>query len=642
MVLIAGGIQISSPIFMEDSMIEGLASCLDSILKVSFTPGTTLVVITLELQNETMDSISTNISDLNGNSFEDCVLKTLHDNSNWPMLILDNTLTETEIEEYAGNFEACIFFLNYQNLTIMEQGLKNLMYEYYEFVTNIKNFIVLSSYLPDDYAMKIAEGLFDAILYQIINANTIILVPMVDEYENNIEIYTWYPFEGENCGNISEGIQLIYKSGLAQDGKLVPDVDFFPEKLPSNANGCPLYIYSMGIAPYVILKDNKTLDNGDSTYKVEGLSVECVSSFAEKFNFTPIYSEPINSLEFETLNQSEYYNFTNYRITNIYVEVVPNDFRRETRIKPHLYETVRYLVPCPKSLRRNDSILSVFQLSLWLAVLFTLFLASVALWILGVRNVDSTNFKQISLCFYNAWAVLLGVSATAIPVTPRLRIVFLLYVCYSLCINTVFQAYFVTYLVEPGYSKTLKTMEDVYSSRIPLIVYYPLQMYELFTDTDLDSYREAIGLPCETDIYECVMSLINEGKSCAIIGEKFAQYLASKMGYGKYNEALCYVDDLDVTRGISVLFDEGAPMLRSFNKFVSKYTEAGLLERYWSLLRFRQLLKSNRKMNDKYFVYEMNHVLPIFIFQLISWFLCTLIFLIELCFKFIVNIINFF
>ena len=103
------------------------------------------------------------------------------------------------------------------------------------------------------------------------------------------------------------------------------------------------------------------------------------------------------------------------------------------------------------------SLLNIFHVAFWLAIFFTLFLASFTLWCLGVRTADSTSFKKITLCFYNTWAMLLGVSATAMPVTPTLRIVSLLYVCYSLCINTVFQGYFVTHLAMVRSYKPWKT-----------------------------------------------------------------------------------------------------------------------------------------------------------------------------------------
>ena len=134
--------------------------------------------------------------------------------------------------------------------------------------------------------------------------------------------------------------------------------------------------------------------------------------------------------------------------------------------------------------------------------------------------------------------------------------------------------------------------------------------------------------------------MIDERKCYWIVGETFAQYIANKMGYDKYKDVLCYVDDIDVTRGYVALFNKGAPLLRVYNRFISMYSEAGLLERYWSLLKSRQLLNSNTNISSEYFVFEMEHVLPIFMFLFISWCVCSLIYLIKLCFKFIFNFVR--
>jgi hypothetical protein len=60
-----------------------------------------------------------------------------------------------------------------------------------------------------------------------------------------------------------------------------------------------------------------------------------------------------------------------------------------------------------------------------------------------------------------AWAVLLGVSVPALPVSSGMRFPFIIYVWYCFAIRTIFQAFFTTYLVEPGYEATIETLDDV-------------------------------------------------------------------------------------------------------------------------------------------------------------------------------------
>ena len=164
-------------------------------------------------------------------------------------------------------------------------------------------------------------------------------------------------------------------------------------------------------------------------------------------------------------------------------------------------------------------------------------------------------------------------------------------------------------------------------------------MFEYFTNT-ADLGVEVDVFECPGDIFECIKILIADGNSFTMFGEKFAQYIASQMGYDNYNEALCYLNDLDMTRGISAYFNQGNPLLGLFNKFIAKCTEAGLMDRYWSLLRFKQRLKSERKFESKYFfVFRTDHLSSIFLFLFLSWIVSSLIFLIELCIRSFTNVI---
>ena len=74
---------------------------------------------------------------------------------------------------------------------------------------------------------------------------------------------------------------------------------------------------------------------------------------------------------------------------------------------------------------------------------------------------DSRIFQTLSYCFYDAWAVAMGVSATNTPNTWNFKFLFLLYVWYCFSMSTVFQALFTSYLVEPGFVKKFETFDDL-------------------------------------------------------------------------------------------------------------------------------------------------------------------------------------
>ena len=54
----------------------------------------------------------------------------------------------------------------------------------------------------------------------------------------------------------------------------------------------------------------------------------------------------------------------------------------------------------------------------------------------------------------------MGVSVPQQPTNSSLRVFFFLYVCFCFTISTVFQAFFVSYLVEPKYEKKIGSFDE--------------------------------------------------------------------------------------------------------------------------------------------------------------------------------------
>jgi hypothetical protein len=62
---------------------------------------------------------------------------------------------------------------------------------------------------------------------------------------------------------------------------------------------------------------------------------------------------------------------------------------------------------------------------------------------------------------YNVWSTLFGLSVPELPRTWKLGILFPIYVCYCFAISTVFQEFFVSYLVEPGYGEKIEIFQEI-------------------------------------------------------------------------------------------------------------------------------------------------------------------------------------
>jgi len=77
---------------------------------------------------------------------------------------------------------------------------------------------------------------------------------------------------------------------------------------------------------------------------------------------------------------------------------------------------------------------------------------------------ESNSYTNIFSVMSNIISVVLSLSVRKHPHSAPLRLFFFCWLCYSIAISTVFQAYLTTFLIEPGYVEPIKTVEQMLAS----------------------------------------------------------------------------------------------------------------------------------------------------------------------------------
>ena len=226
------------------------------------------------------------------------------------------------------------------------------------------------------------------------------------------------------------------------------------------------------------------------------------------------------------------------------------------------------LLPCPKAIPGTEKVLTTFSLSVWLTIGLVLLLTTAVFWCAG--NVPyryecnkSHTYQSLSNCLHNVWAVFVAVSVPQQPRTSTLRIFFFLYVCFCFAISTVFQAFFVSYLVEPKYGKKLEILDElldsdvVYGHKSALNVVLATVSYpELMTFLEQKSLQEDCS-----DIWKCVERMVTKRDIATFIDPVLATYFAREMGTVDAGKIVCSLDESLMSAGLTVLFKKGNPLL---------------------------------------------------------------------------------
>ena len=168
----------------------------------------------------------------------------------------------------------------------------------------------------------------------------------------------------------------------------------------------------------------------------------------------------------------------------------------------------------------------------------------------------------------------MGVYVPQQPTTSILRVFFFLCVPFCFAISTVFQAFFVSYLVQQNYEKKLDPLDELLDSEevygyhhVVNFVQDNLESLEFVTFLQFKRLKEDFSDP-----RKCVEPMITKGDIASIIAIFLLLILQGKCGL--WMSVICSLDYEFVSGGATVLYKNGNPLLERF-RFIMRSRFAG-------------------------------------------------------------------
>jgi len=459
---------------------------------------------------------------------------------------------------------------------------------------------------------------------------------------DRLNLYTWFPFKLGGCGDLHDVI-LLDEWVFENNGRFLENAHLYPAKVRKIFMGCPIIFGTFGNNPYIIMTENYTQNDGSTAYKLTGLSVEILKFVCEKMNLTTVFLAPSFNLEFDSF--VKHIGELDDGISDVVTGIIPllpvivtSSF--EATI-PYIHANVKMLVPCPKAIPGTEKLFTTFSLSVWLTIGLVLLLTTAVFWCAGngpYRSVcnKTHTYQSLSNSFHNVWAVFVGVSVPQQLTNSCLRLFFFLYVCFCFAISTVFQAFFVSYLVEPKYEKNLESLDEILDSDV-VYGYNPIIDYALDTSScsQFAYFVEHKRLKKEcSDIRKCVERMITKRYIAIVLHPVFATYVAREMGTVDVSKINCSLDEVALSGGLTLLFKKGNPLLEKFNILMRRYLEASFREMLWTELQHRVSLRGRGRFTesprDIFFAFSISHLMPAFVVLLVGTVLSLVVFIVEL------------
>jgi hypothetical protein len=414
--------------------------------------------------------------------------------------------------------------------------------------------------------------------------NTKVLnILVVVQVNSVLHLYTSFPYQsGKHCEVITDVI-LLSKWNVESGGKLSNDATLFPNKYPRNFHGCSVTVST----PF-----SKIAEDVYVSEVIRRVNIT-VNYMSHRPTGMSVSNRIISSVKEVLFGKSE-----------IAVGGIPLVKEINDILDPSFsYHEIKYTwyVPCARPLSRFQRISKIFSLSLWVAVFVAIILVAVTIWCLASRSVESHTYTNISSDLYNAWAVAMGVCVTRMPRTYRVRLVLFAWICYCFSVSIIFQTFFTSYLVDPGFDVQIRTLEELLKSglkfgfRSDFDIYYNQSNYGVHQE--LIHRKEQCNPPSS-----CVQRIINT-RSYATLGESYVieNYLktASNRNY------VCVMNDVDAYPvKVVAYFSKGSIFLHAFNKALVSSVETGLIMKALKN-------KASPKLEDdveEFFAFTLSHL----------------------------------
>jgi hypothetical protein len=202
--------------------------------------------------------------------------------------------------------------------------------------------------------------------------------------------------------------------------------------------------------------------------------------------------------------------------------------------------------------------------------------------------------------------VTVGVSVAEMPRGSRLQLVLLVLVWYCFAMSTIFQTFFTSFLVDPGYQEQLTTLEGILESGMKFG--YRHEYAKFYEESSDWRHKELLARreECSPE-HICLHRIRERGDFATLAEEWYVQNLTSGLSD---HAVFCPLNDADYFFVfLSVYAQKGSYLLEFFNRIVTFATESGIIVKADRKRRTAYKKDSGEAESfGEYFVFTLNHL----------------------------------
>ena len=458
-----------------------------------------------------------------------------------------------------------------------------------------------------------------------------------------VELHTWCPYENSDRCSPAEGTVPV-KVFTVQNVSDIRRSDIQGGFLGKNFHGCRMQMIVSEIPPLVNLPRKVCYKEFECQNVYEdGLAIEMLRIIGNVLNIT--------------LDFLNYESFVGASIGELFEEVakgtgtplifagnIPGlspevDYTGEYTRSYFSFRAAWY-TPCALRYDRWSRFFNIFSVELWICFALSLFLAVITVTCIsnyGHKShlLESQSYSNIFSVITNVIAVSLSVSVNTQPRSAPLRLFFFCWVCYSLAISTVFQAYLTTFLIEPGYEEPIKTVAQMLKSERKFG--YQESLEALYADSsdlvDTTIAKDAVQCPDEDTCF--IWAAVYQNFTTILSDHDLENFLVMGNWTDENNKPfLCELEDGVVrTTEIAIMFRKRSPFFKFIDNILRVIIEGGIFmhikKRAFNKLKMKSKFDVPT-LADTYYATSITQLETAFYLLLLGYVLAAVCFVIEI------------
>jgi hypothetical protein len=209
---------------------------------------------------------------------------------------------------------------------------------------------------------------------------------------------------------------------------------------------------------------------------------------------------------------------------------------------------------------------------------------------------------------------------------------FVVFVWYCSAISTVFQTFFTSFLVDPGYGGQLTSLDEILDSGIEFGYTEAVSiLFSLYSDSRYKEIFERAEI--FSTFVECFNRIRETGNFATFAPVWAVQIYANSINDHSF---ICPLNDHDFDfYYVTTYLQKGSFFLESVNKYIIRSFESGVIDKFLKGVIFMSRLNRNDiDVTDGYFVFNLSHLLFAFYILVFGHGLSFLLFLFEVFYHF--------